>query len=180
MNNALFPISIWAYVACFFLTFYFLKRRTTVFDTFFIASATTISGAWLYETTYNYMWGFNGLANDLSAPRVTFGLGLPFPIYFAIFLILLPLLSRQYISVNRSLLIVSLVSIILIFIWYEIGFPQFWCVCSHEPIWGVWLPRTSVEPLGWIMNSLTKLLVIVPAFLFYPKKTTSQKPSQRF
>jgi len=167
----LLPASAIAYVSCFILTMFFLRNETKLLDRIMISSAAMVSGVWLYELAYHYMWGFSGLLTDLSAPRINNGGNVPFPIYFAIFLICMPLLVRRYISLNKPFIIVSATSALLFGVWYAIGFPQFWCVCSYEPIWGVWLNRASVEPLGYVMNSLTKLLAVVPAFLFYRQRS---------
>ncbi len=129
---------------------------------------TMTSGIWLYEIAYHYSWGLDGLLSDLSRLSISLGGDVPFPIYFASFLVALPLVVRQYVGLNRPLLVIAASSAILFVVWLAIGFPQFWCVCSYEPVWGAWLPREIVEPLGYVMNSLTKLLAVVPAFLFCP------------
>jgi len=167
LANNLLPASVIAYASCFALTMFFLRGKTQLFDRILLASATTFSGIWLYEIAYHYSWGLGGLPTDLSALSVAIGGDVPFPIYFAVFLSAVPLLGRRQMTLNRPFFFVTIVSLILFAIWQGVGFPQFWCVCSYEPVWGVWLPRETVEPLGYVMNSLTKLLAVVPAFLFY-------------
>ena len=137
------------------------------------------SGIWLYEIAYHYSWGLGGLQSDFSTLSVAIGGNVPFPIYFAIFLTVLPLVGRRYMTLNRVFFLAASLSAILFVIWLSIGFPQFWCVCASKPLSNVllpgdyvkpdgWLKEASVEPLGYVMNSLTKLLSVVPALLFYP------------
>ena len=169
------PASAIAYSLCFVLTMLFLRGRTRLFDRLMISAATTLSGVSLYEIAWHYSWGLNGLLEDLSALRLGFG-GDAFPIYLATFLVLLPFLARQYMRINRLFFITSGVSIGMFVIWIGIGFPQFWCVCASKPVFSFllpsvlkpdgWLSEASVEPIGYAMNSLTKLLAVVPAFLF--------------
>jgi hypothetical protein len=168
LANDLLPASVIAYASCFALTMFFLGKKTRLFDRILLSSATTFSGIWLYEIAYHYSWGLGGLPRDLATPSVAIGGDVPFPIYFALFLAAVPLLARRQMTFNRAFLFVAIISLILFAVWNGVGFPQFWCVCSYEPVWGVWLPRDTVEPLGYVMNSLTKLLAVVPAFLFFP------------
>jgi len=153
----------------------FLRRRTGLFDRAMISALTMTSGVWLYEIAYHYSWGLDGLPSDLSRPSIVLAEHNPFPIYFAIFLVMSPLLVRQYASLNRPFFVVTAISIGLVAVWLAVGFPQFWCVCSYEPVWGAWLARETVEPLGYVMNSLTKLLAVVPAFVFYPEPRAPQR-----
>ncbi len=167
LPNGLLPASVIAYSASFALTMLFLRNRTKLFDRVIISALTMTSGIWLYEIAYHYSWGLGGLLSDLSRLSISLGGDVPFPIYFAGFLVAMPLVVRQYFTLNRLFVMVVAISAILFVVWLAIGFPQFWCICSYEPVWGVWWPRESVEPLGYVMNSLTKLLAVVPAFLFY-------------
>jgi hypothetical protein len=128
-----------------------------------------ISGIWLYELLYHYMWGLSGLLTDLSRLSIAIGGPVPFPIYFAVALISLPLLARRYINLNASFYATFSLSMALFAVWHFSGFPQFWCVCSYKPFWGKWLSREIVEPLGYVFNSLTKIVCIVPALLFRQK-----------
>ena len=133
------------------------------------------SGIWLYEIAYHYSWGLDGLLSDLSRLSISLGGDVPFPIYFASFLVALPLVVRQYVGLNRPLLVIAASSAILFVVWLAIGFPQFWCVCSYEPVWGAWLPREIVEPLGYVMNSLTNFLLSFQHFCFVrTQKHTSE------
>ena len=153
----------------------FLRKRAKLFDSAIISALAMTSGIWLYEIAYHYSWGLDGLLSDLSRASIALGGDVPFPIYFAGFLVALPLVVRQYVTLNRPFFVIAVISAVLFAVWLAIGFPQFWCICSYEPVWGVWWPRASVEPLGYVMNSLTKLLAVVPAFLFYPgQKNTSE------
>jgi hypothetical protein len=176
-QGGLLPASVIAYSTCFVLTMLFLRNKTKILDRVMIGLATTLSGVSLYEIAWHYSWGLGGLLNDVSALRLGFG-GDAFPTYLAAFLAMLPLLVRQYITLNVLFLLILAISGILFAIWLSVGFPQFWCVCASKPILGSLLPNTwvkpdgwlnsdSVEPLGYVMNSLTKLLAVVPAFLFY-------------
>jgi hypothetical protein len=161
----LMPASIICYAACFLLTLYFL-RGSVLLDRIMISVATMISGIWLYELIYHYMWGLSGLPTDLSRLSIALGGPVPFPIYFCLALVSLPLLGWRYIRINALFISVSVASLVLFAAWFVSGFPQFWCACSYKPIWGAWLPNQSVEPLGYIFNSLTKIVCIVPALLF--------------
>ena len=167
LPNGLLPASLIAYSTCFGLTMLFLRKRAKLFDRAMISALTMTSGVWLYEIAYHYSWGLDGLLSDFSRPSIVLAENNPFPIYFATFLVALPLVVRQYVTLNRLFLMIAAISTTLFAVWLAIGFPQFWCICSYEPVWGVWWPRASVEPLGYVMNSLTKLLAVVPAFLYY-------------
>jgi hypothetical protein len=186
LPNNLLPASVIAYLTCFVLTMLFLRGRTKLFDRIMVSSATTASGIWLYEIAYHYSWGLGGLLTDLSSPSVAIGGNAPFPIYFAVFLSALPLMARQYIKLNRVFFVAAAISAILFAAWLSLGFPQFWCVCASKPFSSFllpgefvkpdgWLSEASVEPLGYVMNSLTKLLAIVPAFLYYQDAKNTSK-----
>jgi hypothetical protein len=164
-SHDLMPASVICYAACFVLTLYFL-RGALLIDRIMISVATMISGIWLYELIYHYMWGFSGLPTDLSRLSIALGGPVPFPIYFCMALVSLPLLGWRYIRINPVFILVSVASILLFATWSFYGFPQFWCACSYKTVWGTWLPSQTVEPLGYLFNSLTKIVCIVPALLF--------------
>lgn len=175
-SNNLLPASVAAYASCFALTFFFLSGRAKLLDRLMVSVATTVSGIWLYEIFYHYSWGFGGLTADLSRLSIAIGGVVPFPIYFAVALVILPLLARQYFSLNVQFFLVLAVSLEFFGIWMVLGFPQFWCTCEYRTAIGNFIPGPLTEQVGYVMNSLTKLLSVVPAFLFYkPALIRSEK-----
>jgi hypothetical protein len=165
-SGQLLPASTFAYATCFGLTIYFLRNRMrSSFDLIVTAGATTFSGVWLYELAYHYFWGTSlaSLSFDFSHLSITLYPGWPFPIWFATPVILFPYLKKQYIALNKPLLIVSAVAIGLFAIWFDLGLPQFF---YPQFYYGTILSPLEVQTVGYVMNSLTKILAIVPAFLF--------------
>jgi hypothetical protein len=168
-SGQLLPASTLAYATCFLLTIYFLKNRmSSMFDVLLTATATTFSGVWLYELVYHYFWGSSlaSLFSDFSHFSVTIYPGWPFPVWFALPVILFPLLKKQYITLNKPLLVTLAVSMGLFALWFNLGFPQFF---YPQYYYGPLLTPAQVRDIGYVMNSLSKLLAIVPAFLFCEK-----------
>lgn len=166
-SDEILPASLIAYAACFLTTFYFLGPRVRFLERFMISVSAMISGIWLFETVYHYSWGFGGLATDLSQLSIAYGGNAPFPIYYALALILLPLIGSRYMSLNVFLLAILGASITLFGLWLFLGFPQFWCNCEFRTFLGSSLPAKWTVTAGYILNSAAKLLCVVPAFLFY-------------
>jgi hypothetical protein len=139
-----------------------------MFDVLLTATATTFSGVWLYELVYHYFWGSSlaSLFSDFSHFSVTIYPGWPFPVWFALPVILFPLLKKQYITLNKPLLVTLAVSMGLFALWFNLGFPQFF---YPQYYYGPLLTPAQVRDIGYVMNSLSKLLAIVPAFLFCEK-----------
>jgi hypothetical protein len=155
-GNQLLPASTIAYASCFVLTVYFLRNRVSaLFDAVLTAAATTFSGVWLYEVFYHYYWGTSiaALRYDFSNFSIVLYPGWAFPIYFAAVLIMLPFLKRQYISLNIPLICIFAISVAIFVIWATVGYPQYF-------------GTTDPTVVGYWMNSISKILAIVPAFLF--------------
>jgi hypothetical protein len=176
----LLPASIIAYASCFLLTIYFLRNRMhSLFDLVLTAATSTFSGVWLYEMAYHYFWGTSlaSLFYDFSHFPIALSYpGSPFPIWFAIPVLLFPFLKRQYISLSKPLVIVLAVSIGLFALWFDLGLPQFFYPQYYD---GTLFSSAQVREVGYVMNSLTKLLAVVPAFLFCNKgQLTLQSDNQ--
>jgi len=176
-----------AYASCFFLTLSFLLYRNIDFlESLLISFVTMFSGVILYEIAYHYGFGLGPLVGDLTTLDIQFVSSVhpQFPLLFASVVVCAPLLAWKYISINRPFLIALSISIALFFIWVIIGYPQFanptWWPTQKMIIWV--FPKSyinaptlaaeeAIENAGYWLNSLTKLLAVVPAFLFYPKKS---------
>jgi hypothetical protein len=48
-----------------------------------------------------------------------------------------------------------------------LGFPKFWRSCEYRIAIGNFIPIPLIEQAGCVINPLTKLLSVVPAYLFY-------------
>jgi hypothetical protein len=165
-QGQLLPASILAYSSCFVLTVYFLRNRMrSTFEALLTSAATTFSGVWLYELFYHYAWGtsIGGIYYDFSHFSIVLYPGWAFPIWFTIAIILFPLLKREYVTLNMPLLVVATASIGFFAIWIDLGFPQFF---YPQYYFGSLLSSALVREIGYTMNSISKLLAIVPAFLF--------------
>jgi hypothetical protein len=179
--NQVFPASIVAYATCFALTMWFLRGRIGLIDRFFISSATMVSGIWLYELVYHYCFflvapiDFVGLWNaflqDLAFISVQ-GSGGIFPLVYAVLIICLPMLARKYMSLNRYFALVLFASLVLFGMWVWEGYSQY--------IYPQWLTGTQSKinydlMRGYIFNSLTKMLAVLPALLFYKRRSMEAK-----
>jgi hypothetical protein len=165
-GDELLPASTLAYASCFILTIYFLRKRmSSLFDILLTSAATTFSGVWLYEVAYHYYWGINlsGLKYDFSNLSIVLYPGWAFPIYFAVAIIFFPFLKRQYISLNKPLVAVFGISVALFALWAALGYPQYF---NPQLQTGIFTSQAQVQGAGLIMNSVTKILAVVPAFLF--------------
>jgi hypothetical protein len=166
------PASEIAYAGCFVLSFVFLLyQKVDVFEALLISVLTMFSGVYLYEIVYHYMWGISvgAVLGDLSTLNVDLG-GPTFPLLLAGVLTFSPLIAWRYVRFNYPLVALVSVSAILVLLWEASGFPQFWCVCSFQTFFWGWLPRNVVEPLGYVFNSVSKVIAVIPAFLFFPRR----------
>jgi hypothetical protein len=155
-GSQLILASALAYASCFLLSIYFLRNRmTSIFDILLTSAATTFSGIWLYEIMYHYFsaMSFGTLKYDFSNLSIALYPGWAFPVYFAIAIIFVPFLKRQYMTVNKPLVAIFTLSIVLFALWAYMGYPQY--SGTGDP-----------SLLGYWMGSLTYILAIVPAFLF--------------
>jgi len=165
------PASEIAYASCFILALGFLLyQKNDLFEALLISVLTMFSGVYLYEIVYHYMWGISvgAVQNDLLTLNVDLA-GPTFPLLLALALTFSPLIAWRYVRLNYPLVTLIVVSAGLVVLWEAWGFPQFWCVCSYETYFWGWLPRSTVEPLGYFFNSVTKVIAVIPAFLFFPK-----------
>ncbi len=165
-GQQLLPASTLAYATCFVLTMYFLRNRTySLFEIILTAASSMFSGVWLYELVYHYFWGtsLGSISYDFLHFSIVLYPGWPFPIWFAIPVILFPFLKRQYISLNKPLVVISAVAIGSFALWFNLGLPQFFYPQYYD---GTLFTTNQVITLGYTMNSITKLLAVVPAFLF--------------
>ena len=185
--SSLLPASELAYSSCFFLTLSFLiYRKLDFLESLLISFVTMFSGVILYEIVYHYGFGLGPLIGDLTTFDIQFVSSVhpQFPLLFALVVVCSPLLAWKYISMNRPFLIVLSASVALFFVWIIIGYPQF-----ADPSWWptqkmiIWIfpqsyinaptpaAQEEIETVGYWLNSLTKLLAVAPAFLFYPRKS---------
>jgi hypothetical protein len=147
-----------AYASCFLLTIYFLRKRiTSLFEIILTAASATFSGLWLYEVMYHYLWGtsLGTLKYDFSNLSIVVYPGWPFPIYFAVAMIFFPFLKREYISLNKPLVAMFSLSLAVFTL-----LPLF----AHAQYNSANDPTTAI--IAYWMNSITKIVVVVPAFLF--------------
>jgi hypothetical protein len=165
----LLPASTLAYASCFLLTIFFLRKRmSSIFDIILTSAASTFSGVWLYEVAYHYYWGtsLGALKYDFSNLSIVLYPGWAFPIYFAIALILFPFLKREYMTLNKPLIATLGLSIILFALWAYLGYPQYY-------------GTSNPTALGYWMNSVTKILSVLPALLFCDYGTISLRKNGR-
>jgi len=160
------------------LTFYFLRiRRVAILERSLITLDVLFSGIWLFEIFYHYGWNtpfslpwFNDLWRD--AITINVSLGTPstttFPLVFSFFVVSTPLVAFRYITINKAFVTVSAIALAAFAIWELLGYQQFWCPCEYESVFGFYFPNSQIEWIGYAMNSISKLFMIVPAFLFYP------------
>ena len=183
MAVGLMPASEIAYCSCFILTLGFLLyQKVNPFEALLISVLAMFSGVYLYEIVYHYMWGISvgAVLNDLLTLNVNLGGSVTFPLLLAAVLTLSPLIAWRYVRFSYPLLASIIISATLVVLWEAWGFPQFWCVCSFRTFFWGWLPRSSVEPLGYFFNSVSKVIAAVPAFLFFPKLNPSITRVQQF
>ena len=176
------PDILWASVglslSSVILTFHFLQlQRVAILERSLISFDVLFSGVWLFEIFYHYGWNtpfslpwLNGLWLDLVTINVSLGASsvATFPLVFSLFVVSTPLIAYRYITINKAFIIVSVVSVVAFVTWVLLGYQQFWCLCEYKSVFGFYFPDSQIEWIGYVMNSISKLFIVAPAFLFYP------------
>lgn len=161
---------------------YFLLRKQAVArsEAFFFSLASMVSGIWLYEIVDHYAYGPEPLSifirelERIDFSGTSYGSHSIFPLLWSLIMISLPLSARKYMRVNRYFLFTFVGGLGVFAVWILLGFPQFF-----EPNWcSSWIPHCYAEIsypssdrvlVGYLANSVSKLLVLSPALLFVPR-----------
>jgi len=168
------------YGSCFVLASFFLNRqRVAIIDRVLYSLAIMASGIVLYEIVYHY--GFAISPSIVMQNASFFGLDSgngTFPLdWFAIILVI-PFAWRQYMRLNKSLVILIIAETIVMLGWISIGYPQpqfpTWPP-AHSPIFHL-IPLVNGTPdigstifYGMLFSGMAKTISVIPAFLFNKK-----------
>ena len=179
--------SLVAMIAAFLITLFSLRRRGAGNEALFVGLASAASGIWLYELVYHYAYGMSFLQLYLDARRIDIsgtsaGQLSVFPLAWSIIVILLPFAAYRSMSINPYFLAALAAGIALFVLWILFGFPQFSNVNWSSAWTGyrevILVPSTSRITIAFVLNSLTKVLVCVPALLFLPRKKVAGKSTR--
>ena len=173
------------YLAAFLITLHFLNKRKIGFEKYFISICSMVSGIWLYEVFYHYSYAYvlnlNGILADLL--NFTFNTMVStgsarFPLIWSIIMITLPFVGYKYMKLNRYFVLGAIFAILLFIMWYYAGYPQFFAPQWYPQLY----PKIMIIPIkyahttssiivlwGYIFNSLSKILCVVPSLLFIYK-----------
>ncbi|HVA83262.1 MAG TPA: hypothetical protein VNF06_03805 [Candidatus Aquilonibacter sp.] len=173
--------SVISYILAFLVAIHFLNKKKVGRERYFIGLYAVVSGVWLYELVYHYLFPGQSVISDFLS--FTINISSTFPLIWGILMMALPLIAYKYMRINLYFLAAIAVSMLFFLIWYLIGFPQFispeWYPIN--PPYIVLIPlqyaHTSnylITFWGSLLNSLSKLLDIVPALLFVDRNGRKQ------
>lgn len=189
--------SIIAYALALLIAAFSLSRQGVGIERLFFALASMTSGVWLYEIAYHYSYyyGASGLGHllfgDLRYLTINTD-GSQFPLIWSLLMVALPFSAFRHMRLNKLFLLAAGSSLVLFWIWIQVGYPQFFA----PQWWPTFAPSIGLIPkayshtsnqlivlYGYIFNSLTKVLAVVPSLLFYrankepsPKMGQNQHP----
>jgi hypothetical protein len=169
--------SLMAIIGSYGLAYHALRIRGLGFERFFVSLAASVSGIWLYEIVYHYIWAVGAgismtvLWKDLVYASTNTD-GVRFPLLWSLMMLALPFVVYREMRVNRYFLAILVISGLFFIIWSGLGFPQFFSTLpppgfnrlrftENANLWTV---------AGYIFNSTTKVLNLAPALLFYGEK----------
>jgi hypothetical protein len=164
-----------------------LNRQGFGFERLFLALASMVSGIWLFELFYYF--GYPDTHSSYIIMQGLFSLnfntdnGQTFPLLWCIIMIVLPLYGLRYMAISKSMIAASLLSLGVWSIWIASGYPQWvnpqwWpaqpTLINLIPLTLMHTQSSVIVFWGLFLNSLSKVVVILPAMLFN-KKAVSVK-----
>jgi len=169
--------SVICYSLCFTLTLFFLHRQNVKFlDRIAYSILSMLSGIIFFEFAYHYGFGISiaQLSKDFSFLSNNGWVSFPLDWYL---LVLVPLfIGRKYMAVNKSLIVYTLASAIVMFGWIGSGYPQDFpppWTANYAPIYEafhvVYSSSAMIVEYSQLFNSFSKLIAVVPAFFFNKK-----------
>ncbi|MDH2901069.1 MAG: hypothetical protein PXY39_08855 [archaeon] len=178
VSGGLLYASVISYALCFTLTFFFIHRQNVnLVDRLAYSILSTLAGIIFFEFAWHYGFGISlaQIAKDSSF------LGnngwVTFPLDWYILILATLFVGRKYMEVNKSLIIVCLISGILMFAWIGSGYPQDFpppWTANYFPIYQtfhvVYTNQAMIIEYSRIFNSITKIIAVIPAFFFNKKK----------
>ena len=169
------------------ISFYFLRKQGAgLIESFGISVAAMVSGIWLYEIFYHFSYPDTLTIKNITGSILTLNFNTTnsvYPLTWSIIMTILPLSGIKYMKINYVFIGVLIFSIVSFYFWISVGFPQFfspeWWPCSTPYINLIPLDLAhTASPIitfwGGLINSITKILVTLPALLFI-KNTSSNK-----
>ncbi len=151
------------------------------------------SGIWLYEIAYHYSYGpephsifiqelerlnpfeifFNPSSCYNVLPVPATACSSVFPFVWSLIIVLLPFIAYKKMRLNKYFFIAFIGGLGIFAVWILMGYPQYfapgwcskWTACTSL----VSYPQDARTLVGYLANSLSKLLILAPASLFWPR-----------
>lgn len=162
----------------FYLTSLFLRKQKVGIERYFIAVASMVSGIWLFEVVYRIGYGYTLSQFLYGLTTLNFNTtGAQFPMLWALLMMALPLAGVKYMRINWLFFSTMAFGLAAFWVWVNSGYAQF----LNPQWWPQLTPLINLIPLAYahtsnpavvetalVFNSITKILSLAPAFLFYP------------
>jgi hypothetical protein len=177
-SAAVLTSSVVVYGLAFVLSEFFLRQQGVGFERYLIAVACVAAGIWLQQGLYHFGYAQartpTVVANTLFTLNFNFNTSAStYPLYWTLMMISLPFAAYKYMSLNRYLVLATLVSGGIYLLWVYVGYPQFfapgWFPSSSVAIPLVPQSKSAIELSAYIFNSAFTIVGLLPALLFYKK-----------
>jgi hypothetical protein len=181
-NNKLLTVSVVCLAAAFLITLHSFWKRGLKARGFFYGVAVVISGSTFYDIVYHYAFGSRNwgleITTDLKMINSN-GSGRNIDLLWMLMMCSVPLIGYEYMHLNRWFWFTVGLGFAGFVLWILAGYPQFFqpAYCSaFTHCENILIPQMNSSAdrvfVGYVFNSFTKVLLLAPALLFYPRRAS--------